>query len=243
MIVATIPTYNEAGNIEPLVRELLALRDDLHALVVDDHSPDGTWKLVQRMAEESPRVHLLHRTEKKGRGYAGAAGFVKALEMGADWVVEMDADFSHHPRFIPPMLEAAERERADVVVGSRLVKGGGETGRSFVRTAITLGANAYIRLLLRFPIRDCTSGFRLFRGDLLRKIPWKNIESPGPAIVQEVLRACLLNGAKIVETPILFEDRREGRSTFSAKIALAGLARALRLRARGSAWARKGWKG
>ena len=108
MIVVTLPTWNESENIRPLTEELLALRDDLHVLVVDDNSPDGTWKIAAEMSEANERVHLLHRTEKKGRGYAGAAGFVKALEMGADWVVEMDADFSHHPRFIPPMLRSEE---------------------------------------------------------------------------------------------------------------------------------------
>jgi dolichol-phosphate mannosyltransferase len=239
MIVATLPTYNEAQNIEPLTRELLALRPDLHALVIDDNSPDGTWKLVQRLSEENPRVHLLHRTERKGRGYAGAAGFVRALEMGADWVIEMDADFSHHPRFIPSMIEAAERTGADVVAGSRLVAGGGEAGRAKGRTLITRGANLYLRWVLGLPIRDATSGFRLFRGDLLRKIAWENVRSPGPAIVQEVTLACLLNGARMTEVPILFEERRAGQSTFNGRIALAGLVAPLKLRLRGRRWAKR----
>jgi dolichol-phosphate mannosyltransferase len=248
MIVVTLPTWNESENIRPLTEELLALRNDLHVLVVDDNSPDGTWKIAAQMGEANPRVHLLHRTEKKGRGFAGAAGFVRALEMGADWVVEMDADFSHHPRFIPPMLAAAGADRedgglgdggADLVVGSRLVKGGGETGRAGVRTLITRGANLYIGLLLRFPIRDCTSGFRLFRGDTLRKINWAKVQSPGPAIVQEVMLACRCVGARMTEVPILFEERRAGESTFNARIALAGLTSVVKLRARGCEWARQ----
>lgn len=236
MIVATLPTWNESGNIRPLIEELLALRDDLHVLVIDDNSPDGTWRIVGEMAAGNPRVHLLHRTTMKGRGYAGVAGFrMAAHEMKATYVVEMDADFSHHPRFIPAMLEAAEAG-ADVVVGSRLVRGGTEVGRTALRTFITLGANVYLRVMLGLGIRDCTTGFRVFRGDLLRRIPWDRVEAGGPAIVQEVLVACRCLGARIVEVPIVFEPRREGVSTFSAKIAWKGITNAWRLRRRGCGW-------
>jgi len=234
MIVVTLPTYNEAGNIVALTEELLALRPDVHVLVMDDNSPDGTWRLVGELAAKNPRVRLLHRTERKGRGHAGKAGFVEALRWCEGdknaWIVEMDADFSHHPRHIPEMLALGERTGADVVVGSRLVKGGGEAGRSLVRTLITWAANTYIRILLSLPVRDATSGYRAFRASALRKLNWDAIRAPGPAIVQEVSLACRKTGARFAESPIQFEPRRAGQSTFSATIALAGLRAVWRLR-------------
>ncbi len=242
-IRATLPTYNEAGNIETLVRALLDLRGDLGVVVIDDDSPDGTWRTVEGLVREHPRrVNLVHRVGERGRGSAGVAGFRRALELGAEYVIEMDADWSHHPRHIPAMLEAAglsegkvgggESPAADVVIGSRLVPGGGERGRSFLRTLITWGANLYIRTVLRLPVRDCTTGFRVFRRRVLEGIDWGRVDSNGPAIVQEVLLACRAQGARMVEVPILFEPRREGRSTFNTRIMLAGLGSVLRFRFR-----------
>lgn len=127
-MIAMIPTYNEAENIGPLIDAILEQGPQWEALVVDDDSPDGTWKIVAGRAEKDPRVHLMHRTTDRGRGLAGIAGFRKALELGADWVLEMDADFSHSPRFIPDFVRASAT--ADIVIGSRLVQGGGETGRA-----------------------------------------------------------------------------------------------------------------
>ena len=226
-IVATLPTYNEAENIIPLILSLLKVSKYMEVLVIDDNSPDGTWRLVGELAEKNPRVHLLHRTLERGRGSAGVAGFKKALDLGADYVVEMDADWSHHPRFLRPMLMAARR--ADVVIGSRLVEGGGETGRHGVRTLITYSANLYIRLMLGLRVRDCTSGYRVFRRWVLERIDWDRVHSQGPAIVQEVLVAARALGARMVEEPILFEERRAGTSTFNSKIMLAGLMAQLRL--------------
>jgi len=219
--MAMLPTYNEAENIKPLVEEILALGPEYEALVVDDHSPDGTWRIVEEMAAVNRRVHLLHRTTDRGRGTAGAAGLREAVRLGADRVIEMDADFSHDPKFIPALVAAADS--ADVVIGSRLVKGGGETGRSFVRTLITFGANLYIRLVLGLPIRDCTSGFRVFRAEALRKMHLEKMTSRGPAIVQELLLAARRAGCRFAEVPILFQERRAGQSTFNFKIMLAGL--------------------
>lgn len=227
-IVTTLPTYNEAGNIVPLIDALLKVSEYMEVLVIDDNSPDGTWKIVKELSEENGRIHLLHRVNERGRGSAGIAGFKKALEMGADLVVEMDADWSHHPRFIRPMLKASRR--ADVVIGSRLVRGGGEIGRNGARTLITLLANAYIRTLLNLPARDCTSGFRVFKRWVLEQIDWNRVQSDGPAIVQEVLVAARAMGARITEMPILFEERRTGKSTFNSKIILAGLLAQPRLR-------------
>jgi dolichol-phosphate mannosyltransferase len=227
-IVATLPTYNEAQNIPSLIESLLQVSRSLEVLVIDDNSPDGTWQVVAEMARNDSRIHLLHRTTERGRGTAGIAGFRRALELGADLVVEMDADWSHHPRFLRPMLQAARR--ADVVIGSRLVKGGGETGRNAVRTLITLLANTYIKAILGLPVRDCTSGYRVFRRRVLERIDWDRMRSTGPAIVQEVLVAARAMGARFTEVPILFEERRAGSSTFNSQIMLAGLAAQWRLR-------------
>lgn len=220
-IIATLPTYNESENIISLIDALLATSKRMEVLVIDDNSPDGTWRVVKERAARDSRVHLLHRTREKGRGSAGVAGFRRALELGADAVVEMDADWSHHPRHLPQMLRALRK--SDVVIGSRLVPRGGEVGRGIHRKAITWGANFYIRTLLRLPVRDCTSGYRVFRRWVLESIAWEKVRSNGPAIVQEVLVSARAMDARIAEVPILFEERRAGRSTFNSKILLAGL--------------------
>ena len=233
-IIATVPTYNEADNILPLTREILALGDAYHVLVVDDDSPDGTWRLVGDLALREPRVKLLHRTTGRGRGTAGLAGFMAARDAGADAVVEMDADFSHHPRFIPSLVAPVAEGLADIVIGSRLVPGGGEQGRHVVRTLITRAANAYISLVLGLPLRDCTSGFRVFSRRALEILPWERMTARGPEIVQEVLWEARLAGLRFAERPILFEDRRAGQSTFNWRIALHSLAYIPKLRLRGS---------
>ncbi|HPB30324.1 MAG TPA: polyprenol monophosphomannose synthase [Candidatus Sumerlaeota bacterium] len=229
MIMVTLPTYNEAQNIGDLMDDILALRPDLQIVVIDDDSPDGTHNIVRERAAQNSRLHLIHRRGRRGRGSAGIEGFQYAVKSGADLIVEMDADYSHHPRFIPAMIRRAE-EGADVVIGSRLVRGGGETGRSFLRTLITHAANFYIRLVLGLSVRDCTSGFRVFRRRALEAISLDTLQSNGPAIVQEVLLRCRRKGFRIVEEPILFEERRAGTSTFNTRIMLAGLWSVLKFR-------------
>jgi dolichol-phosphate mannosyltransferase len=229
-IVVTLPTYNEAENIGPLIEELLALGDEFEVLVIDDDSPDRTWEIVWRLSKTEPRVHLIRRIGERGRGTAGLVGFKWARDEGADAVVEMDADFSHQPRFIPALLEPIRRGEANIVIGSRLVPGGGETGRSPIRTVITLLANAYIRLILGLPIRDCTSGFRVFDRQALERLPWEKMRCRGPEIVQEVLHEARKAGLKMVERPIIFEERRAGQSTFNVKIMLISLLYMIRLR-------------
>jgi len=226
-VMAMLPTYNEAGNIRSLVEALLAI-EGMHVVVVDDDSPDGAWRIVGEMAARDPRVHLIHRKGVRGRGSAGVAGMRYAVEAGAALVVEMDADWSHHPRHIPAMLEAARD--ADVVIGSRLVAGGGESGRRPSRRIITQLANAYIRLVLGLKIRDCTSGFRVFRREALERIYLERMQSNGPAIVQEILMACKRAGCRFAEVPILFEQRRAGESTLTLKILIKGLVSVLRFR-------------
>ncbi len=217
-ILVTLPTYNEAGNIVPLMDELLSLDPLLEVLVVDDNSPDGTWRLVAEKVLEDRRVHLIHRTHERGRGTAGLAAFQFARDHGYDAAVEMDADYSHHPKFIPSLLEPIRLDKADIVIGSRLVAGGGETGRHPLRRFITLAANGYIRLLLKLPIRDCTTGFRTFNRRALDTIQWERLDAHGPEIVQEVLIEAGRTGLRMVERPIQFEERREGTSTFNYKI-------------------------
>lgn len=217
-IVALLPTYNEAENIGPLMDEILKLGPEFEALVVDDNSPDGTWKLVGERSQTDPRIHLLHRTTDRGRGTAGLAGFIWARDKNYDAVIEMDADFSHAPRFIPSLVEPLTTGEADIVVGSRLVKGGRETGRHPIRQIITLAANTYIRLVLGIRIRDCTSGFRTFNKRALASIPWEKMVARGPEIVQEVLLKARQANLRLAERPILFEERRAGESTFNWKI-------------------------
>jgi dolichol-phosphate mannosyltransferase len=235
-IVCTVPTYDEADNILELSRALLDLRPDLHVLVIDDDSPDGTWRLVQEASREEPRLHLLHRTTDRGRGRAGRDGFVAALEMGAEVVVEMDADFSHHPRFIPAMLERLEQTDPKrgrphgLVLGSRAVAGGSDADRGFLRQVITKLANLYIRILLGIPVKDCNSGFRCWRADTLRAIRVEDTFSPGPAIVQELLYKTARAGIPISEVPIEFVDRERGESTLNMRILLQGYTTVLELR-------------
>jgi dolichol-phosphate mannosyltransferase len=229
-IVVTLPTYNEAENIEPLINELLTLGDEFEVLVIDDDSPDRTWAIVERMGKQNPRIYFIRRIGERGRGTAGLTGFKWARDNGADAVVEMDADFSHHPRFIPSLLEPIRSGEADIVVGSRLIKGGGEQGRSPLRTLITLLANGYIRLVLGLPIRDCTSGFRVFNRRALELLPWDKMKCQGPEIVQEVLHEARKLNLRIVERPILFEERRAGQSTFNVKIMLRSLFYMIKLR-------------
>jgi len=183
-ICVMIPTYNESQNIKNLIDEILRLKiKDLHIVVVDDNSPDKTWKIVKGISRKNKNVELLLRTKDKGRGSAGKAGFIYCIKKKADAIVEMDADFSHHPRYIPLMLK--ELKKSDVILGSRRVEGSRELGRSRFRKFVTLGANLYIRIMLRLKVKDCNSGFRCFKRKVLEEIKVDEIESKGPATDRE----------------------------------------------------------
>jgi len=216
-----IPTYNEALNIEPLLREILRQGPDIGAVVVDDNSPDGTAAIVKRLREEDPRVHLILRMNERGRGTAGVAGFKYAVAQGVDFIIEMDADFSHQPSYIPYFL--SQMDDCDLLIGSRLVEGGGEKGRHFLRKMITRSANAYIRLILGVPVRDCTSGYRVFRRQVLESIELDQLMAVGPPIVEEVLYKVHKRGFRIKEVPYILEERKAGESTFNRKIMLNAL--------------------
>ena len=227
--IVTLPTYNEAENIRKLVEDINSLRiSNLEILVVDDASPDGTAEIVQKMMKKNKKLHLLLRHSDRGRGAAGVAGFKKALEMGADVIVEMDADLSHDPRYIPFLLKGLKN--ADVVLGSRAVKGGKDDDRPLVRQIITKLANLYIRMLLGVKVKDCNSGYRCFKSKVLRAIDLDNISSKGPSIVQEVLYKVHLKGFKMGEVPISFVERKEGKSKLGFKHLCKGYFWVLKLR-------------
>lgn len=216
-----IPTYNERENIGNLIRQIFNLRiKNLHIVVADDNSPDGTWKIVKEMSKKNKNIHLLLRKKDKGRGSAGRDGFTYCLKHKADVVVEMDADFSHDPKYIPKMI--GELKNADLILGSRRVEGSKEVGRSFIRRMITYLANLYIRVMLGLKVKDCNSGFRCFKRIVLEKINLEKLESKGPSIVQEVLFKAHLKGFRIKEIPITFVNRTKGKS----KLGIAQLAAA-----------------
>jgi dolichol-phosphate mannosyltransferase len=219
--IAMVPTYNEALNIEPLLREILSQGPDVGAVVVDDNSPDGTAAIVERLAKEDPRVRLILRKEERGRGTAGIVGFRYAVQEGIPFIIEMDADFSHQPFYLSSFLQ--HMKDCDVLIASRLVPGGGERGRHFLRKWITRLANFYIRLVLGLPVRDCTSGYRIFRREVLEAIDLDQIMSTGPSVVEEVLYKSYRRGFRIKEVPYILEERKAGESTFNRKIMLDAL--------------------
>ena len=219
--MAMVPTYNEALNIEPLLREILGQGPDIGAVVVDDNSPDGTAAIVKRLREEDPRVHLILRMNERGRGTAGVAGFKYAVAQGVDFIIEMDADFSHQPSYIAFFL--SRMDDCDLLIASRLVEGGGEKGRHFLRKMITRSANSYIRLILGVPVKDCTSGYRVFRREVLEAIELDQLMAVGPPIVEEVLFKAHKRGFRIKEVPYTLEERKAGESTFNRKIMLNAL--------------------
>ena len=206
-----IPTYNEKENIGNLINKILSLKiKNLHIVVADDNSPDGTWKIVQEISKKKKQVHLLLRKTNKGRGSGGRAGFIYCMDRGADIIVEMDADMSHDPKYIPSLIK--ELKNADLVLGSRRVKGSKEIGRSSMRRLLTYFANLYINIVLGLKVKDSNSGFRCFTRETMDKINPKNLKSKGPEIVQEVLFKAHLKGAIIKEIPITFVNRTKGKS-------------------------------
>jgi len=221
-----IPTYNEKENIAKLIEDVLKHKVDI--LVVDDNSPDGTWKIVKDIAKKNKRVHLLLRTKNKGRGFAGIAGFRYALKQGYNYIIEMDADLSHDPKYIPDFLKKIRE--ADVVLGSRTIKGGDQTNRPMVRRMITKLANFYIRTILGLKVKDCNSGYRCFRRKVLESINLDKFISKGPSIVQETLYRVHLKRFRMKEIPIVFIERKTGSSKLGLKQLWKGYTMVLKLR-------------
>lgn len=219
-IIVVLPTYNEAENLPRLVSALFSLPLDLNILVVDDNSPDGTGRIADDLAREhAGRVHVLHRAGKTGLRSAYLEGFRRAFDLDADAVVQMDADFSHDPIVLTEM--ARRIGSCDVVIGSRYAKGGSLARRwPLWRKALSAFGNGYARTILGFPLRDVTTGYRMWRREALMGIPLDRIRSNGYIFLVEMAYVAHLMGYKIIEVPIHFSDRRWGKSKMSLKIQL-----------------------
>jgi dolichol-phosphate mannosyltransferase len=215
--VVVIPTFNERENIADLLRVLRATVPEAQLMVVDDQSPDGTGALADGVAAELGNITVIHRDGKPGLGAAYRHGFAVAAEQGFDVVVSMDSDFSHDPAVIPTMLRLIEGG-ADVVIGSRYTAGGGTQDWPLRRRLLSKWGNRYTGWLLGAKVRDCTAGFRAYRGDVLQRIDPASTAAEGYAFLTELTRRLARSGANIVETPILFKDREKGTSKMSARI-------------------------
>ncbi len=232
-IWVVMPTYNEAENVEAIVAATLAelerLAPDGHQiLIVDDASPDGTGEIADRLAREAPRVQVLHRRSKDGLGQAYLAGFTVALQGGAKLIFEMDADFSHDPAHLGALL--AVSERADLVLGSRYVTGGGVRDWGLVRRMISRGGGIYARLMLGVDIRDLTGGYKCIRREVLEGIDLGSVRAEGYVFQVEVTYRAILAGFRVEEVPIVFRDRAAGSSKMSTRIALEAMWLVPRLR-------------
>jgi dolichol-phosphate mannosyltransferase len=216
-----IPTYNERENIENLVIDILNLKLGIHIIIVDDNSPDGTGEIADKLAQKFPEVKVIHRERKSGLGTAYVKGFKTALENGADVIFEMDADYSHDPKYIPEFLKAIEKY--DVVIGSRYTNGISIVNWPIQRLFISLLANFYVRFLLGIPIKDCTSGFKCFRKEVLDSVNLSKIKSNGYAFQIEMNYLAYKKGFKIKEIPIIFVDRRTGTSKMSRKVVIEAI--------------------
>jgi dolichol-phosphate mannosyltransferase len=214
-----LPTYNEAENIEPIVRAARAqLREGDRILVVDDNSPDGTGQIADRLAGEIEGVEVLHRPGKQGLGRAYLAGFRRALDGGADLVLEMDSDFSHDPADLPRLIAAAQD--ADLVLGSRYVPGGSVIDWGLLRRLVSRGGSWYARRVLGVGVRDLTGGFKCFRRSVLESLDLESVHADGYGFQIELTYRAIKAGFNVVEIPIVFRDRRVGQSKMNARIAL-----------------------
>ena len=221
-----IPTYNEAENLERIVRAALtelecAAADDHRILIVDDNSPDGKGAIADQLVAALAAVEVLHRPVKGGLGQAYLAGFTHALDAGAELLIEMDADFSHDPRYLPDLLLAAKS--ADLVLGSRYVRGGGVRDWGLLRRLISRGGGAYARMILGVSVRDLTGGFKCIRREVLEAIDLPTIRAEGYVFQIEVTYRALLAGFTVSEIPIVFSDRMLGSSKMSWRIALEAM--------------------
>ena len=238
-LLVSIATFNEHDNLAPLIHEIHAAAPTADILVIDDNSPDGTGKLADELAKSDPRIQVLHRAGKLGLGTAILAGMRFAMEQNYDLLVNMDADFSHHPRYLPAVL--AGMKRNDVMIGSRYVPGGGVANWPLSRRLMSWGVGAVTRMLLRIPARDTSGAYRCYRIAKLREVRLDLMLSRGYSFQQEVLYRCRKAGCRIGETPILFENRRAGSSKVNPKEAVRSLGTILLLGLRsffGMEWGR-----
>ncbi|MFX1503118.1 MAG: glycosyltransferase [Promethearchaeota archaeon] len=230
-ILVFLPTYNEKENIGDLIEEISNLNFNKEILIVDDNSIDGTIDIIKDKIRKVKNLKLIIRKRHRGRGLAGIRGLKYFINSNNDIMVEMDADFSHHPRFIPDFLKFFPKY--DMVIGSRLIKRGEELNRKKIRTTISIIANIIIRILLQTNVRDCTSGFRAFKKELLNHLDFDNFISINPEIVEELLYGCVLCNAKIKEVPIMYYERSGGKSKLNLKKLIKVFIGIIKIRLRG----------
>ena len=223
-----IPTYNERDNIEKLTGEILGLGLDIHILIVDDNSPDGTGEIADELVKRHEEIHVVHRKGKMGLGSAYIEGFRYAINAGAEFIFEMDADFSHNPATIPAFLEKAKEY--DLVIGSRYLNGVSVVNWPIRRLMLSYFANAYTRAITGLTISDCTGGFKCFRRKVLETIDLNNIRSDGYSFQIEMNYRCVEKGFSVSEIPIIFIDRHAGASKMSKKIVREAVFMVWRLR-------------
>ena len=233
-IFVVIPTYDERDNVRKMAEAVFASFSTstsfLHLLFVDDNSPDGTGDVIEEMMKSEPRIHCLHREKKEGLGRAYVAGFKKAIELGAEKIVQMDCDFSHDPKDLPRLVA----EDADLVIGSRYVKGGDTPGWPFKRRLISRAGGIFIRTVTGMPLRDPTGGFKCWKASTLKKIDFETVGSKGYSFQLEMNHRTWKAGCSIKEIPIVFTDRVAGYSKITAGIATESIRIALKLRFRGN---------
>ena len=211
-----IPTYNERDNIIRLSEEVLAQHPSIEILFVDDNSPDGTGAIADTLAEQNGRIRVIHRAGKMGLGSAYCEGFKAAIESGSDYLIEMDADFSHDPKVLPVFLETIQG--CDLVIGSRYLNGVSVVNWPIRRLMLSVFASLYTRIITGLPVKDCTSGFKCFRRATIEAIDLDTVGSDGYSFQIEMNYRCMEKGLKIVEVPIIFIDRHAGSSKMSKKI-------------------------
>ena len=221
-----IPTYDERENVKAMAQAVLRQRDGVDVLFVDDNSPDGTGDVLDEMAASDPRIGVLHREKKEGLAKAYLAGFKRAIELGADRIVQMDCDFSHDPKDVPRLIA----EDADLVIGSRYVKGGATPGWPFKRRLISRMGGIFIRTVTGMPLKDPTGGFKCWKVSALKAMEYDTIESAGYSFQLEMNHRAWKTGLEIREIPIIFTDRVKGYSKISAGIAVESIKISLRLR-------------
>ncbi|KWX00985.1 dolichol-phosphate mannosyltransferase [Carbonactinospora thermoautotrophica] len=222
-VLVIIPTYNEAENIERIVQRVRTANPDVHVLIADDNSPDGTGEIADRLAETDGQVHVMHRKGKEGLGAAYLAGFRWGLEQGYDVLVEMDADGSHQPEQLPRLLNALQEQQADLVLGSRWVKGGEVVNWPKSREILSRGGNTYARIMMGIPLRDATGGYRAFRRRTLEGIDLASVQSQGYCFQVDLAWRAIKAGFRVVEVPITFVERELGASKMSRQIVMEAL--------------------
>ncbi|MCC6802897.1 MAG: polyprenol monophosphomannose synthase [Anaerolineae bacterium] len=218
--MVVLPTYNEKENLTPMIDALLALPLSLRVLVVDDNSPDGTGALADQLAaQHGEQVSVLHRAEKAGLGPAYLAGFQRAIDLGAEYIIQMDADFSHQPRYIPDLIDKLE-QGYDLVIGSRFAPGGGvdQTWSRYRKLLSWFANGVYVRVLLGIPVSDATGGYRIWRRETLTGMGMDRIQSNGYVFQVEMAYVAYRLGYRIAEIPIYFPDRERGKSKMGSHI-------------------------